>query len=429
MQDTTINAETIEVNNLILSTIYTRLDPWADVVAYGAVGNGVHDDTTAIQSAITTTQNSGGGTVFLPVGTYIINSALIITADNIQLVGAGWGTVLKPGSSFPPSTPMIWSQAPTDTTKYRYGIRISDIFLDGNNKTGVIGIQLDTTYFAELKHFRLERCIGTGVYLNSPIGSNFGAYNQISDFAISDGGAGTGILTNRSEHCQVYSGLIAWHNSAGGIGIKCQNSGCHFSHVEFDECDTGLDLHFSHNDYIIGCDFDRGVTRFIYLHGAQQDIVIGCQFGAFVGTGSKNMIDVDSTTQSNIVSNCVVLPGTGWTNFVSETGASSPATQYIGNDAGDLPIVRQTGIFRNNRGYNPIGSITPPSVPSTGVAYTNNFGVDCTVFVQANGATISSISIGGTATGATSGMFRVPAGQTITLAYTVATPTWTWFGD
>ena len=80
-----------------------------------------------------------------------------------------------------------------------------------------------------------------------------------------------------------------------------------------------------------------------------------------------------------------------------------------------------------NVGYNPVGAFgAQPAVPATTVAYTNHFGVDATVHVA--GGTVSAIAIGGTATGATSGPFRVPSGQTITLTYTVA-PTWVWFGD
>ena len=41
---------------------------------------------------------------------------------------------------------------------------------------------------------------------------------------------------------------------------------------------------------------------------------------------------------------------------------------------------------------------------------------------------ITAIAIGGQATGLTTGAFRVPAGQSITLTYSVA-PTWVWFGD
>ncbi|WP_301955735.1 glycosyl hydrolase family 28-related protein [uncultured Eubacterium sp.] len=67
----------------------------ADVTKYGADNTGASDSTTAIQNAINAVQNAGGGTVYLPEGTYKVkpsgtgSSALTITGSNILLKGAG----------------------------------------------------------------------------------------------------------------------------------------------------------------------------------------------------------------------------------------------------------------------------------------------------------------------------------------------------
>jgi hypothetical protein len=82
--------------------------------------------------------------------------------------------------------------------------------------------------------------------------------------------------------------------------------------------------------------------------------------------------------------------------------------------------------IKNCKGYNPRGVLGPPTLLSSGTPYTNTYGVDCTVYV--NGGTVSAIHVAGSSTGATSGQFRVLAGQTIAIMYTVA-PTWTWFGE
>lgn len=49
-----------------------------DVRAYGAIGNGVADDTSAIQAAIQTAHMAGGGQIFLPTGTYKLTSSLVL---------------------------------------------------------------------------------------------------------------------------------------------------------------------------------------------------------------------------------------------------------------------------------------------------------------------------------------------------------------
>lgn len=59
------------------------------VKTYGAVGDGVTDDATAIQNAINASGNSGGGIVYFPAGTYLVGTSLSWTFDGIQLVGDG----------------------------------------------------------------------------------------------------------------------------------------------------------------------------------------------------------------------------------------------------------------------------------------------------------------------------------------------------
>ena len=59
-----------------------------NVKNYGATGDGVTDDTAAIQAAIDVANTAGGGEVFFPRGTYLISSTLTIYSKVI-LVGEG----------------------------------------------------------------------------------------------------------------------------------------------------------------------------------------------------------------------------------------------------------------------------------------------------------------------------------------------------
>jgi hypothetical protein len=64
-----------------------------NVLSYGAKGDGVTDDTAAIQAAINATPN--GSTCFVPVGVYSISASLRIIKP-IQFVGAGNGRGVDP---------------------------------------------------------------------------------------------------------------------------------------------------------------------------------------------------------------------------------------------------------------------------------------------------------------------------------------------
>ena len=57
---------------------------------YGACGNGLGDDTTAIRSAIAAVQQSAyGGVVYLPVGQYVVTAPLVVTRSDILILGDG----------------------------------------------------------------------------------------------------------------------------------------------------------------------------------------------------------------------------------------------------------------------------------------------------------------------------------------------------
>jgi hypothetical protein len=69
----------IDGTDTTMSTAFAALAGLVfNVKAYGAVSDGVADDTAAIQSAIDAADAVGGGTVFLPPGTYRTTSALSV---------------------------------------------------------------------------------------------------------------------------------------------------------------------------------------------------------------------------------------------------------------------------------------------------------------------------------------------------------------
>ena len=69
------------------------------------------------------------------------------------------------------------------------------------------------------------------------------------------------------------------------------------------------------------------------------------------------------------------------------------------------------------------GGFATPAVPASTVPVTNTSPLTATVVIS--GGTITNVSVNGVTAGAGAGTYTVPAGQTISITYTVA-PTWTW---
>ena len=396
--------------------------------AYGAVYDGVTDDTAAIQAAINAAEAAGGGIVE-QLGMSAISSPPIINSDNVAFIGTGWGSGLTPTATFSGGYLLI-VQAPGGGA-FRYGIRLADFFLNCNNMAGVGGMDLQTTYHARIEHVRVRYCLATAIYMDGSSG-NTGAYNVIDGCTITDGTSATaiGIATNFSEWLSVFGGTISFYNVAGGIAIKSANLNCRYIGVAIDNCDTGIQLEFAGRNVIAGCQFDRGQKRFIYLHGTQYATISGNSFNTYNGTAGTGCLDVtDGNNAGNVVIGNTVRGASGWTNFIDEHGTvGTPNNTYADNDTGGSAIVLVNGTARGNRGYNPRGAaVTQLAVAATGAALTNTTGCDCMLLV--GGGTITQIAIGGVNTGLTSGWFRIPAGQTVTVTYSVAPTTFQWFGD
>lgn len=107
-----------------------KLGSWIDVTEkpFNAKGDGVTDDTTAIQAALTYVGTLGGGIVFAPKGTYIISDTLTIPA-NTYFYGAGMdATIINWKVPSAVVKEMIRFSTNSNTTYSR----ISDLSLNGS---------------------------------------------------------------------------------------------------------------------------------------------------------------------------------------------------------------------------------------------------------------------------------------------------------
>lgn len=100
--------------------------PYYNVRDYGAVGNGVTDDRTAIISAAAAAQSAGGGVVFFPAGVYAVSAFITFTGySKVAFVGtSNGGSVLR-------------------STATALGVNNTIFYFSGGNKIELRGLTFD----------------------------------------------------------------------------------------------------------------------------------------------------------------------------------------------------------------------------------------------------------------------------------------------
>jgi hypothetical protein len=104
----------------------TAVNGWYDVTAYGAYGDGSHDDTNSCQAAIAACISNGGGTVYFPVGQYLISGPLIVDTSSTHVSVYFQGTAVAGGNNVNTQggSTILVSQGPS-TAAPTYGIRVT----------------------------------------------------------------------------------------------------------------------------------------------------------------------------------------------------------------------------------------------------------------------------------------------------------------
>ena len=78
---------------LIKQLYDSKLRDLVSLKDYGAVGDGVANDTSAVQSAVDAVSAAGGGVLWVPPGTYLVDT--ITMAANVRLEGQGVSSIFK----------------------------------------------------------------------------------------------------------------------------------------------------------------------------------------------------------------------------------------------------------------------------------------------------------------------------------------------
>jgi Ca2+-binding RTX toxin-like protein len=287
-----------------------------NVKDYGALGNGLTNDTLAIGRAIAAASAAGGGQVYLPEGTYILSGSgnvrgpILRLADNVSLIGDGAGvSTLKLGNYASGTTALI----ETDT---RTNVGLSNLTLDGNrdnNGGTVVGWYNSDATGVKIDGVEVKNFSGAGLRLTGTAGLNPRDI-EVSNSSFHDNAVGVealvmagGVLHNNVAYNNTYGfnagGAVqltdntSHDNSVNGLFV--QGSGTTVSGGEvYANGDDGIQVMATHFS-ITGVDSHDNQGSGIYLNGSTYGTVSDNTVHNNALGGARPEIEVYGTAKVN----------------------------------------------------------------------------------------------------------------------------------
>lgn len=184
----------------------------------GVKGDGVTDDTSAIQALLTAVAAAGGGTIFFPAGTYLVSGGLSV-GSNTTIRGSGYSSVIRiaTGANFSNNVLKLESISNSEVLNLR---------LDGN-RSGIGGGTQYGIYAGGSSNCRVQGCYahsfsGVGIHSYNSSGCKFIGNTSWDNFfhgmeleQTTNSTAVGNILRNNLRH-----GLYVFEGEVGATGSK-----------------------------------------------------------------------------------------------------------------------------------------------------------------------------------------------------------------
>lgn len=171
---------------------------------YGATGDGVTDDTEAINAALIAAHAAGGGIVFFPAGHYLVSgTGILLRASDTVLRGEGAAATVVRAAPDPTGT-AIPAVVQSSASFRRERVAVEDLSLDGETHDAVNCLVVDGDHVDGLAVRRCGFLVGTGNGL-SLLGVS-DARVEASHFYTSGTANGTGVLIARGGSATTISG-------------------------------------------------------------------------------------------------------------------------------------------------------------------------------------------------------------------------------
>lgn len=231
-------------------TVDDKLRDTVNVKDFGAVGDGVTDDASAIQATINSISSAGGGIVYFPEGTFKVNSTINV-GSNITISGAGINsTIIKVG---------IADITTVNISASSTNVGLENLTINGNRAafpsgTG-IGLggsgNISDLYLTNIKVTNGQRF---SAFLNAGSGEYYRV--KISNCVFEDSGDGYDTLGSGYLNETVIQGCIFRNTTGQGFATTNSKGGLIVSACTFEgPMGNGISLEPAQNVVITGCTF------------------------------------------------------------------------------------------------------------------------------------------------------------------------------
>lgn len=279
----------------ILENLGHKPNDIIDVRDYRAVGDGVTDDTAAIQAAINAAATNGGGIIYFPPLVFAHTGRLLISSSGIRLLGIGspqfdQGTRSTPRTEFkalatPPGGQQLLIQYPdaNNTADTLWGVGVSGICFNANG-FALRGLELQGVSDSHFENLLFIGQSDIALMVNCTTNGPSTQHNifRTLQFALTFV-TGTCLQldgeTNGNASYNLFQNLSVNHNNGHGIVLKaCDNNDFHNVRIFQVPAGTGKSVIFSGNNSAAGTGFGAANNTFFHV-GAPSVLAQGTASG------------------------------------------------------------------------------------------------------------------------------------------------------
>jgi hypothetical protein len=374
----------------VTTNVQAKLRQYVSAKDFGAVGNGVADDTVAIQNAINAT-SALGQVLFIPAGTYKVTDTISmprstqISGEHVNTNAGGFGDLpLGTIINFAPTSPRsLFVSSGTYSGSFRSGYLIENLYIAGNSSSStgnsIYAINAELITDGLFRNLAIA-FFRTGIYVKSTINNRFEYVRVINAYehcVLYDGGLAT---TDVWEQCYFSNAPVGVNTTDGGVALairfhKCifetlTNYGVQLAKENFNW--TFIDCYAEDVPAAGSPSIDAAMFKLGYRGSVDSGNPIAYIIGGFYGgdnSGSLKGYGIDSDDTSGVIvsspfftrynfairatantlDNSIVINGMNWTQQNGAvTGLTGKFQGYYATGAQNSGQIKQIASFGNS---------------------------------------------------------------------------------